>query len=76
MVDTGIGTLANKNTAAAGRPKVERRRSQILTIRAYPEYKAWLAEAAQAKRTDMVDLIDRALVAYAKQEGLTEPPER
>lgn len=76
MVATGIETMAKKKTPAAGRPKVERKRSQILTIRAYPEYKEWLAKAAQAKRTDMVDLIDRALVVYAKQEGLTEPPER
>ena len=45
-------------------------------MRGYPEFKEWLSEFAHFKRTDMVAVIDQALVAYAKAEGFKAPPDR
>jgi hypothetical protein len=46
-------------------------------IRGAPEWKQWLEEFAKYDRVSVSDLIDRALVAYARQSGFRkEPPPR
>lgn len=69
--------------AAKGRPKSERGpRSHALGIKAYPEWKQWLADfrahcAAEGLRTpDVVDVIDLALIELARKLGFRLPPER
>lgn len=76
MIAFEIETMTKKKTPPAGRPKVTRTREQILSMRGYPEFKEWLSEFAHFKRTDMVAVIDQALVAYAKAEGFKAPPDR
>jgi hypothetical protein len=49
---------------------------QVLGIRARAAWREWLASFADANRSDMVDLIDDALEAYAKLKGSKPPPKR
>lgn len=66
-----------KATPKRGRPQsAEGPRTQVLGIRAREEWKGWLARFADANRSDMVDLIDDALEAYAKIKGFEPPPKR
>lgn len=65
-------------TKRAGRPAAvgEGPKKQILGIRGRDAYKEWLARFAEAERSDMVDLVDDALEAYAKAKGFEAPPKR
>jgi hypothetical protein len=66
-----------KSVPKLGRPPTaEGPRVQVLGIRGRPEWKEWLARFADANRSDMVDLIDDALEAYAKTKGFEPPPKR
>jgi hypothetical protein len=48
-----------------------------LTIRGRVEWKEWVARLAEADRTSMNELVDRALAKYAREIGFREvPPER
>jgi hypothetical protein len=61
-----------------GRPLSERgARTQVIAIKAYPEWKDWLEEFRNA-RGDMnfVDVIDAGLKLLAKVEKFREPPPR
>jgi hypothetical protein len=49
---------------------------QVLGIRGRPEWKEWLREFADFHRSEMVDLIDDALEAFAKVKGFRSPPKR
>jgi hypothetical protein len=51
-------------------------RKQILTLRGRDVYKDWLVRFALSERADMADLVDDALVAYAKAKGFERPPMR
>jgi hypothetical protein len=72
--------MAKKKAARkkVGRPMSERgARTQVLAIKAYPEWKAWLEEF-RTKRGDMnlVSLIDAGLKLLAKAEKFRDPPPR
>lgn len=61
-----------------GRPMSARgARTQVLAIKAYPEWKEWLEEF-RTQRGDMnlVDVIDAGLKMLAKHEKFREPPPR
>ncbi len=70
--------MAKKNAPKkAGRPPVaEGPRTHALGIRAREEWKEWLTRFADHCRSDMVDVIDDALEAYAKAKGFEAPPKR
>lgn len=71
--------MAKKKTEprGAGRPPVaEGPKRQILGIRAGESYKDWLVRFSQRERSDMVDLVDDALAAYAKARDFEAPPKR
>jgi hypothetical protein len=48
----------------------------FLRVRVSGAYKAWVTRFAVAERSDMSDLIDDALAAYAKAQGFETPPKR
>jgi hypothetical protein len=58
--------------------KEERTRSAVLMIRGTPEWKAWVEELMEADRAPSLnELIDRALVTYARQIKFRKaPPKR
>jgi hypothetical protein len=71
-------TVAKKKAKRGpGRPpSAEGPRTHVLGIRAREDWKEWLARFADMNRSDMVDLIDDALEAYAKLKGFDPPPRR
>jgi hypothetical protein len=71
-------SMAKKRTPPKpGRPKTpEGPRVQVLGIRGREDWKDWLVRFADANRSDMADLIDDALEAYAKIKGFEPPPKR
>jgi hypothetical protein len=72
-----VPPMAKKNSAPKGRPKsVEGPRTHVLGIRGREEWKEWLSRFADHCRSDMVDLIDDALEAYAKTKEFESPPKR
>jgi hypothetical protein len=70
--------MAKKKTSPKrGRPPTqEGPRTHVLGIRGRDEWKDWLARFADINRSDMVDLIDDALEAFAKVKGFEAPPKR
>ena len=60
---------ASPRTPDAGGP-------DFLRVRVSGAYKAWVTRFAAAERSDMSDLIDDALAAYAKAQGFEAPPKR
>lgn len=69
--------MAKKKATRMGRPPAPAGpKKHILGMRGAEEYKSWLVRFAQAERSDMVDLVDDALEAYAKQRGFEPPPKR
>jgi hypothetical protein len=48
----------------------------VLGIRGRADWKDWLSRFAEFHRSDMVDLIDDALEAFAKVKGFEPPPKR
>jgi hypothetical protein len=66
-----------KSVPKRGRPLTGKGpRVQVLGIRGRQEWKDWLARFADFYRSDMVDLIDDALEAFAKAKGFEPPPKR
>ena len=61
-----------------GRPKAsaEGPKSNVVSIRGSVEWRAWVGRLADHSRLKVADVIDRALLAYAKQEGFNEPAPR
>lgn len=74
----GLTTMAKKRaTPKKGRPpSPEGPRMHVLGIRGREAWKEWLSRFADSCRSDMVDLVDDALEAYAKQKGFEPPPKR
>ena len=57
-----------------GRPKAaEAPKHNVLSIRGSTEWRDWLNDLSEHCRSKAADVIDRALVLYAKQEGFTKP---
>jgi hypothetical protein len=73
-----ISAKAVSETAATpkrrGRPKgsAGARKGNVLSIRGSNEWRDWVGRLADHSRLKVADVIDRALLAYAKQEGFTE----
>ena len=71
--------MARKKKAAPrrGRPPLpEGPRLHVLGIRGRDEWKDWLVRFAASRRSDLVDLVDDALEAYARTHGFEPPPKR
>lgn len=77
-VGVEVRPMAKKKAAARpGRPAAaDGPKKQILGIRGSEAYKGWLSRFAEHQRSDMVDLVDDALAAYAKTQGFEAPPKR
>lgn len=69
-------TMAKAKAGGVPKRKPNRIRSSATNIRSTPEWREWLQEFADFKRKDLVDLIDEALLAYARQEQFKVPPKR
>jgi hypothetical protein len=65
----GASPRTRARTPDAGGP-------DFLRVRVSGAYKAWVTRFAAAERSDMSDLIDDALAAYAKAQGFEAPPKR
>ena len=78
MMSVGLeGRGMAKARKRTGRPATqEGPKRQILGIRGSEAYKAWLVRFAEQERSDLADLVDDALVAYAKERGFEAPPKR
>ena len=77
--------MAKKSTAKTpttkpiprGRPPLTGgQKKHILGLRGREEYKDWLGRFAERERSDVSDLVDDALVAYANLRGFETPPKR
>jgi hypothetical protein len=68
-VSDGVGGLGR--APAADGPK-----ANVLSIRGSVPWRDWLARLADHCRLKTADVIDRALITYARQEGFTEPAPR
>ena len=83
-IEAGLSDGAGSNEVAApkrrGRPKGtvsgEVRKGNVFSIRGSQEWRDWVGRLADHNRLKVADVIDRALVAYARQEGFTEPAPR
>jgi hypothetical protein len=51
-------------------------RSETITIKCRPEFKAWFTKLARSQRTTPSDLADRAFVMFGRFHGAGEPPQR
>lgn len=77
-----VAVMAKKK--AAGEPEggteptpgPSRIRSSVTNIRSSPEWKAWLGRFAAHTRKDLADVMDEALLRYARAEGFELPPKR
>lgn len=58
------------------KPQPSRIRSAVTNIRSSPEWKAWLQSFADHTRKDLADVVDEALLRYARAEGFELPPKR
>jgi hypothetical protein len=55
----------------------ERVRSSLMTVRCRPEWRDWLERLSAFKNLSAADVIDKALVLYARDEEFSEaPPKR
>lgn len=70
-------TMPKRKGRPGPKPDPSKARTATAMIRATVAYREWLDELAEFKRTTVSDLIDDALVAYARSEGFTKlPPKR
>ncbi len=73
----GVGLMAEpkKSKGKPGRKPDPSRVMQATTmVRSSAAWREWVVALAEFKRTTMSDLIDDALVAYARREGFDKPP--
>jgi hypothetical protein len=70
--------MAKKKAKKLGRPAKPKgaAKSERYGFRARPEWIDWLNRFANFERSDMVDVIDRALEDRAKVKGFELPPKR
>jgi hypothetical protein len=58
---------------AKAKPEESRVRTGVILVRGVPEWKSWTEELADFDRAPSTsDLIDRALVVYARHVGFTK----
>ena len=51
-------------------------KGNVFSIRGSEEWRAWVGRLADHDRLKVADVIDKALVAYAKEQGFDEPAPR
>ena len=51
-------------------------KGNVLSIRGSEDWRAWVGRLADHNRLKVADVIDRALIVYARQEGFNEPAPR
>jgi hypothetical protein len=67
------GPKPQKGGGQTGRPKsAEGPKPNVLSIRGSTEWRDWLNELSDHCRLKSADVIDRALIVYAKQEGFAK----
>lgn len=72
-----VGVCVPMAKKQEGRPKSERGpRRQILTLRGYEDFKAWLVDFAEHERKDVAALVDTALEELAARRHFRKPPMR
>ena len=61
-----------------GRPKGsgDGPKGNVFSIRGSEEWREWVGRLADHSRLKVADVIDRALIVYARQEGFNEPAPR
>lgn len=62
--------MARKTTTKVAPPDT---RSIIVTLKGNPEFREWLNRLADHDRSTAVQVMERGVIAYAKQVGFTEP---
>jgi hypothetical protein len=67
---------ADPKLEGRAKPQPTRIRSGVTNIRSSPEWKAWLQRFADFTRKDLADVVDEALLRYARAEGFELPPKR
>lgn len=66
--------MAQPKKKPGPKPEPERVRSAAIIIRGRPEWKAWVEDLAEHGRSPSLnDLIDRALVTYAREIKYPRP---
>jgi hypothetical protein len=70
----GAGLTVAKKTGP--KPSSEGPRTDLIAFKCRAAYKAWVVKLAKKHRTTPSDLIDRALVRFAAEDGFEEAPER
>lgn len=66
-----VETMAKKKADA--KPTGGKGRTNLTNIRSTEDWKAWLDELAQFDRSTVADVIDHALVDYARAKGFPKP---
>jgi hypothetical protein len=71
------GGAEKAKAARTGRPRsAEGPKGNVLSIRGSSAWRDWLGRLADHCRLKSSDVIDRALILYAKSEGFHEPAPR
>jgi hypothetical protein len=68
----GSSKARGRPKGLAKAPETGDRRAIVLSIKGTAEYRDWLAELADHCRSTSVQVIDAALVAYAKHVGFAK----
>jgi hypothetical protein len=69
-----VPKMGGATTVAKKRAKVPK--EMVVGIRGSAEWKEWIDAFAEHCRLNKVDIIDLALVDYARKMGFREPPKR
>jgi hypothetical protein len=59
--------MAEPKKKPGPKPNPSRVRTALIQIRSLPDWKDWVKELADYDRCDVVDLIDKALLHYARE---------
>ena len=66
--------VAKKKSKPGPKPDPSKVRSAVLMVRGMPAWKAWVEELADHDRAGSIgDLLDRALVSYAREINFPKP---
>jgi hypothetical protein len=69
-------TNLNTGIVVAKKQASKGARDALIALKCRQEYKDWVNDLAREYRITPTQIIDRALVAFAKAEGRKPPPER
>jgi hypothetical protein len=68
--------MAKPKKKPGPKPNPSRVRTALIQIRSMPDWKHWVKELADYDRCDVVDLIDKALLHYAREIKFPKPAPR